>query len=147
MKYRIALSALICVAAAGCVAQAPYDASANNRTYVATTTVTTPSPIAPVPPAPVLSLMNSGSVVGYRVFDAGGQPIGYVQAVAVVRGTGEVRNLIVSSPNFGLGNYISVPAINAQTVGDRVVLNAPTVVWMQAPRYQTPQLSEMYVAY
>ena len=142
MSAKATVSILACLAAAGCAA-APYDNPGS------TTVVTTPpyaaatAPIPPVPPS-TLQLRHDGSVVGFPVVDSVGQPVGTVQAVAAERGTGTVRYLIVTSPSFGAGYYISVPAADARMTGSRVVLNAPMSAWIAAPRYGAPQLSEMY---
>ena len=146
MFSRTALSLLACIIAAGC--EPDYDAAAY-RTDTAHPVVPTTAPIPPVAaaPAPVLQLRSSGSVVGFPVVDSAGQPIGTVQAVAAERGSGEVRYLVIASPNFGFGYYISVPVADAQTGGDRVVLNAPAGAWMQAPRYASQQINAMYGAF
>jgi len=143
MIKKATLSLLACIAAAGCAA--PYD---NPPSQAVAVRPSIPGPIPPVAPAiaptPALQLRRAGSVVGFPVVDPVGQPVGTVQAVAVVRETGEVRDLVIASPSFGPGYYISVPAENAQSTGDRVILNGPMVSWMQAPRYAAPQISEMY---
>jgi hypothetical protein len=141
MIHKSALPFLACAILAGCAQ--PYDTPAY-RGEVASPPVTATAPIPPVPPASTLQLRMTGSVVGLPVVDQAGQPIGIVQAVAADRGSGQIRDLIIASPSFGLGYYIAVPAVNAQTTGDRVVLNAPAVAWLQAPRYGSQQLSEMY---
>jgi len=142
MIKKAMLSLLGCIAVAGCAA--PYDYPPNQAAAVQPIA----GPIPPMPPTaaptPALQLRRAGSVVGFPVFDPVGQPVGTVQAVAVVRGTGEVRDLIIASPSFGPGYYINVPAENAQSTGDRVILNGPMVSWMQAPRYAAPQISQMY---
>jgi sporulation protein YlmC with PRC-barrel domain len=144
MKQKATLPFLACLVAAGCSA-APYDTTATGTTTVVTRPyVATTAPIPPVAPTPTLQLRNAGSVVGYPVVDSMGQPVGTVQAVAAERLTGTVRYLVVASPSFGVGSYISVPAVNAQTTGDRVVLNAPMATWAASPRYGSQQISEMY---
>lgn len=143
MISKTALSLVACMVAAGC-APGPYDSTGAAVAYPNTATM---APIPPVPPEPALQLRSAGSVVGLPVIDAAGQPVGTVQAVAAVRQTGEIRDLIIASPHFGLGYYISVPAASAQSLGDHVVLNAPPGAWMQAPRLASQQISEMYGAY
>jgi len=146
MLLRTTLSLLACVVAAGC-GPPPYDTAADRDATYPVAATTTPIPPAPPAPVPALLLRNTGSVVGFPVIDSVGQPVGTVQAVAAERGSGEVRYLIIASPNFGFGYYISVPATSAQAAGNHVVLNAPAVAWMQAPRYASAQISAMYGAY
>lgn len=146
MFPRTTLSLLACFVAAGCAPDYDNVAGRDGAHPIVATTTTAIPPVAPAP-VPALQLRDTGSVVGFPVTDSVGQPVGTVQAVAAERGSGEVRYLIVASPNFGFGNYISVPATSAQTTGDRVVLNGPAVAWMQAPRYASPQISQMYGAY
>ncbi len=144
MIYRILLPLAACAVIAGCEPP-PYDTQANRADLGSPVTATaTPIPAVPPAPAPVLQLRNTGSVVGLPVVDPSGQSIGTVQAVAAERGTGQVRYLVIASPSFGLGYYISVPAEDARTTGDRVILNAPAGMWMQSPRYAMTQINEMY---
>jgi sporulation protein YlmC with PRC-barrel domain len=99
-------------------------------------------PIAPT--VEPLNLLSRGSIVGYTVFDATGQPVGTVNAVSARPGTGEIRYVVVANPNFGFDNFIVVPAPNAQTRGNSVVLTASASSWMQAPRYNSNQLRQIY---
>lgn len=88
-----------------------------------------------------LTLAHQGSVVGYPVIDPLGSTIGSVDAVAAVPTTGEVRYVIISGPNLGLGNYIAAPASVARLSGDRLVLTeAPSAL----PRYRSEQLSQSF---
>lgn len=145
MFTRTALPLFACMMIAGCAAE-PYDGPAT-RSEVVQPTVAVVAPIPPVAPAPALQLRSTGSVVGLPVVDQAGQSIGIVQAVAAERGSGDIRYLVIAGPSFGLGYYITVPAANAQTTGNRVVLDAPAVTWMQAPRYASAQINEMYGAF
>jgi sporulation protein YlmC with PRC-barrel domain len=108
--------------------------------------VVLPPALPPMAPAvEPLNLMSRGSIVGYTVFDANGQPVGTVNAVSARPGTGEIRYVVVASPNFGFDNFIVIPAPNAQARGNNsVVLTASAGNWMQAPRYNSGQLRQMY---
>jgi sporulation protein YlmC with PRC-barrel domain len=105
-----------------------------------------PAPLPPVTPAMPLRLAYAGSIVGYPVADSAGDPLGRVEAVAVVPSTGEVRYAIVANPNFGLGSYIEVPASSAQTEGGRVVVNGSDQTWLATPRYTSDQLRLQFSA-
>jgi hypothetical protein len=144
MIRKTALPFLACMILAGCAA--PYDGP-GYRSEVSHPVVMATAPIPPVQPAAILQLRQTGSVVGFPVIDSAGQPIGFVQAVAAERVSGEIRYLVIAGPSLGLGYYISVPAANTQIAGNHVVLNGPVGVWTQAPRYASQQLNEMYGPY
>ncbi len=115
------------------------------QTYPMATAVVPPPAVAPAPVPPIapvapLRLAYAGSIVGYPVTDSMGQPLGRVEAVAVVPTTGEVRYAIVANPSFGLGSYIEVPAADARTMAGNVVVAGTNANWMQAPRYTSDQL-------
>jgi sporulation protein YlmC with PRC-barrel domain len=106
--------------------------------------VIAPPAAAPAPPVEPLQLTRRGSVVGWPVVDAAGQPVGTVEAVSVVPATGEVRYAIISGPSMGLGYYIAIPASNIQAAGGRVVLTSAQPNWAQAPRYTGDQVQQIY---
>jgi hypothetical protein len=102
-------------------------------------------PVAqPLPPAalPPLALVRRGSVVGMPVVDSLGQPIGQVEALATMPGTGEVRYAVISGPAFGIGNYIAVPSTSTQLVAGRVVVANTLGNLTQMPRYRGEELPQ-----
>jgi hypothetical protein len=90
-----------------------------------------------------LNLMRRGSIVGFPVTDAYGHSVGTVEAVATVPTTGEVRYAIVSGPDFGIGQYIAVPAQSARAADGKVILAGTLDNWVQAPRYRGDQVNSM----
>lgn len=97
-----------------------------------------------MPAVEPLQLMRRGSVVGMNVVDSFGQPVGRVDAVAAVPGTGEVRYAIVGGPSFAPGTYIAVPASSARLADGRVVLNGSSANWSAAPHYRAEQIQQFY---
>jgi hypothetical protein len=97
-------------------------------------------PAAPVLPNQTLLLVRRGSVVGMPAYDALGQQVGQVDAVAATPGTGEVRYAIITGPPIGVGSYITVPAASTQLVGGRVVVNSTLAALTQLPHYRSEEL-------
>jgi sporulation protein YlmC with PRC-barrel domain len=107
----------------------------------------TPGPVtvlASPSPAEPLELVSHGSVVGFPVTDNSGRAVGIVNRLAIIPSSGEVRYLIVSSADFGSGNFIAVPAVSANTINGQVILAAPYATWAGAQRYQETQLRATY---
>lgn len=116
-------------------------------------TLATLPPVPTVAAAPVptgspalepLRLAHRGGVVGYPVVDSLGQPVGTIDAVATVPGTGEVRCAIISGPTFGPGFYIAALASSTGAAEGRVVLAGTLATWNQAPRYRSEQVQQSF---
>ncbi|MBM3597466.1 MAG: hypothetical protein FJX35_04585 [Alphaproteobacteria bacterium] len=101
-------------------------------------------PVLPTPPAEALQLARRGSVVGLPVVDSSGQTVGYVDSLAIVPTSGEVRHVIVAGPSFGQGYYIAMPAMSTYLNTGRVVLMQTAPNWMQSLRYTAMQVQQVY---